>query len=739
MTTDLTIEMTFERLERCLAMAAEGIPVTHAEELLQWLDPDANSSRQLILSELIKLDMTRAGELGVPRYLEFYHSLRTEFPSGGWPLDVVLEELQQQQLVGQVPRTDELIAKYPHLADAIQALLSTSQSRTSRPKSSKLPPLSTGDVVDDFEILHALGTGAFAQVYLAKQLSMKRLVALKVSDHPSDESIVLSQLDHPNIVRVYDQRPMPNSTASMLYMQFVPGGTLVNVIAKVHQTPAHARTGQLLIDCLNEALLASGQQGVEHNESLRKLAALPWGQIVADIGQQLALGLAHAHDCQVMHRDIKPANILLSIEGVPKLADFNVSFVNHLGANAASHFGGSIPYMSPEQLQAMSPLGTMRADQLDDRSDLYSLAIVLWELWRGSRPWTSDAAITNWYEALQRQLHLREQPLLTSSYATSSSDRMVERTLRAALSVDRDQRPSTGLEMAAKLRLATHPRAAMLFEPDQRSWIGWLGRQSIYLLAAILVFVPNGIAAAINFQFNRFDVERTHPELREYFGFISLGVNSVAFSLGSLFFFWIVQAIDRGLKRVASGQPATEKDLQAAWGLGHRAAIIGAVLWIVAGLVFPIALRSIEPRFQIAESTSFFLSLLGCGGMACIYPFFGLSLVCLHIYYPRLVAKTMTDFGLRERILTMKRRDNFYLAAGALVPLMILGLLMTSSDVHRAFQGICLAFTALALLVAFFAHQRLLSLCQVYTDFLSIPGPSQDRTPPEAKSPSVSR
>src|SRR5690606_5499149 len=116
---------------------------------------------------------------------------------------------------------------------------------------SEVPALPLDAVVDDFLILKQLGQGAFARVYLAKQLSMHRLVALKVSNHGSEEPQALSQLDHPNIVRVYDQRRIEQPAASMLYMQYLPGGTLADCIHALRTKPPETWSGQRILDSID--------------------------------------------------------------------------------------------------------------------------------------------------------------------------------------------------------------------------------------------------------------------------------------------------------------------------------------------------------------------------------------------------------------------------------------------------------------------------------------------------------
>ncbi len=720
MVHDQTIEINFEQLERCLELASDRVPVSDPRVLLEWIEPSSPEARRLILCELIKLDMSQASIAGLNRPLDFYEAaLRSQFLEDKWPLDLVLEEIQVQRDMGEFPNAADLKRKYPYLADALDSLLSSTRSNSARQKLSKLEPLTIGQRVEGFVVLRPLGQGAFAQVYLAKQESMHRLVALKVSEHRSDESVVLSQLDHPNIVRVYDQRPVPNSTASMLYMQYVPGGTLADVIKLLRQSTQSRKTGEILLESVNHALLQAGQQGTDRSDLIEPMRDRPWAEVVATIGCQLAQGLAHAHSKSVMHRDIKPANILLSMDGIPKLADFNVSFAENVGSHAAAHFGGSITYMSPEQLEVVSPLGTHSAGQLDGRSDLYALAIVLWELWQGQRPWRFEDSISSWNEAIQKHIELRRDPLEMSHPSETPCELVLEKTLRAALSISSDERPADGTVMAAKLKLAIHPKAARLFEPYAQSWQFWMQKRSLYLVAALIVFVPNGLAGAINFQFNLLEVQRTHPELREYFGLVSLIVNSIAFSFGAYLLIREIRIIVNAVERAKNNLAVTTNELDVTCNLGFRSAVNGAYLWLVAGLVFPLALGWIEPRFRLTESASFFLSIVGCGGMACIYPYFGLTLVSLQVIYPSLVSRRMADSGWKKRERLLRRRANRFLVAAAIVPLAVLGLLILTPESHGVFQGICLTLTAIALVVAFITQQHILSVCQVYSEFLS--------------------
>ncbi len=105
----------------------------------------------------------------------------------------------------------------------------------------------------------------------------------------------------------------------------------------------------------------------------------------------MAAALEYAHQHGVLHRDVKPANVLLTADASPKLVDFDVGFGSKLeGATAAAFFGGSPAYMSPEQIEAYNPDHDSKPDDLDGRSDIYSLGVVLWEMLTGSRSFVED-------------------------------------------------------------------------------------------------------------------------------------------------------------------------------------------------------------------------------------------------------------------------------------------------------------------------------------------------------------
>ncbi len=123
---------------------------------------------------------------------------------------------------------------------------------------------------------------------------MQRLVALKVATDRSDEPQTLAQLDHDHIVRVYDQRTMPDRKLRLLYMQYIAGGTLQAVIQRVRRTPPEERTGKLLLDVIDESLERRGESRPSESSTRAWLARASWPEAVCWLGAKLARALDYA-------------------------------------------------------------------------------------------------------------------------------------------------------------------------------------------------------------------------------------------------------------------------------------------------------------------------------------------------------------------------------------------------------------------------------------------------------------
>jgi len=529
-----------------------------------------------------------------------------------------------------------------------------------------------GDRVDDFQLLSLLGSGAFAQVYLARQVSMERLVALKISANQGSEPRTLAQLDHPNVVRVFDQRQCTMPAANLLYMEVVSGGTLLDLVPRVRDTTPSIRAGRILLEAVDENLQARGTTPPEDSSRRHWLQDASWPLVVCQLGAQLASGLAYAHAKGVLHRDIKPANVLLTPEGAPKLADFNVSFNSaREDESPADTFGGSLAYMSPEQLQACHPsLGGM-PDMVKGPSDIYSLGILLWELLCGQRPFenipkASDGELTR-VQLMVDCRHYADFSKLAKQLPKECPESLKQVLLRC-LQPRTEERYQSADEVAKALELCLHPQSWKLLQESSNPLIRI--PQMFPLLALVVMgLTPNACAGYFNLTYNLERINKYHPELLERFMMVQKCMNSVVFPLGVLVGIWLAVRIRRLLKQPKT--PEAETGGNQTLLFGFYVSMLTLSLWTISGIIFPIAINvGMTLKDSVGFYSHFFLSLSLCGIVAMAYPYFFLTSLAVRVNYPALVRKKIVT-GPRWRTLQRIRLLNrIHLILTALVPML---------------------------------------------------------------------
>jgi eukaryotic-like serine/threonine-protein kinase len=655
--------------------------------------PEGGEIRRLTLVELIKVDLEyRWLNRNCPKRLPEYLAEFPELAGGRIPCDLIYEEFHIRKQSGQQVAAEDYLREFPgQTAELASVLGLKSYETTSFHKSHKqrrLEGVHSGDTIDDFDLLLELGSGAFAKVFLARQRSMQRLVALKVATDTSTEPQTLAQLDHDHIVRVFDQRPIPERKLRLLYMEYVAGGTLQSVIHRVRETPHEKRTGQLLLEAIDEAIQRRGESRPSESSLRSWIAAASWPEAVCRVGAKVARALDHAHRLGVLHRDVKPANILVTAEGSPKLADFNVSYSGTVtGATPEAYFGGSLAYMSPEQLDACRPSAAHLAEGLDGRSDLYALGIVLWELLTGLRPFHDEAIQGDWTATLEAMIQRRRTPLDTSELAKlPACPEGLPPLLEQTLAPDRERRWSSGLEMARRLELCTNPKACELLFPPKRSWRVRLRKYSV-LIVFVAAGLPNVLGGVFNYIHNLSEIVSKLGPLEPLFQRTQAVINGIAYPIGAAFFWYLGFSVHRGFKQCQAGQLSPERALtlrQRCLELGRLVALVSIVEWSIAACVYPISLRIVNAEMPTSAMLRFFFSLVLCGLVAASYPFFVVSLFSLRSLYPVFLLSDLDQAAVDAPVLRkLGRRNAVYLVVAALVPLLGIAALVADSLINE--------------------------------------------------------
>jgi TonB family protein len=282
-------------------------------------------------------------------------------------------------------------------------------------------PLPSGTPFGQYELMEPIATGGMAEVYRARMRGVEgfqKIVAIKrilphLTDNDEflsmfvDEAKLAAQLQHPNIVHIYDLGKVERSY--YIAMEFIDGKDLRSILQRLEERKARLPLGLTLF-------IAS-----------RLATALDYAHRKRDL-QGKAMSL--------VHRDISPQNVLISYDGDIKLCDFGIA----KAASKASHtragaLKGKLQYMSPEQAWGKD---------IDNRSDIYSLGLVLHEMLTGRKPFAGDSELS----ILEQ---VRAPHLIPPRELDPAIPPEVERVVMKALREDRDDRYQTAGELAADL------------------------------------------------------------------------------------------------------------------------------------------------------------------------------------------------------------------------------------------------------------------------------------------------
>ena len=700
-----TWDLLAERIDALIYRwdAAESPPV-----LAEFVPPTGTSLRRLVIVELIKVDLDYRYQRKMPKRIEDYLA---EFPEicgpGGVPSDLIFEEYQVRRRSGEQIPPQEYFDRFPNRTNELARLLglNTPTEATLGHRGHPEAEIQAGQRLDDFDLQILLGEGAFAKVFLAWQRSMQRRVALKVSSDRGDEPQTLAQLDHPHIVRVYDQRQIADRNLRLLYMPYLPGGTLHDVLKLIRSTPAELRSGQLLLDAVDASLAKRGENVPLDSANRQRLASMTWPEAVCYLGARLAEALDYAHRQGVLHRDIKPANVLLGADAAPRLADFNVGCCSKLeGASPAAFFGGSIPYMSPEQIEAFNPAHPREVGSLDGRADIYSLGVTLWELLTGRRPFPDERLEGDWSHTLAELTVRRKAGISTEAFASLPADLPpgLRDVLLTCLNSDPAKRYATAGQLARELDLCLKPHTRDLLYPPP-GWRTWARRHPLLALYPTGL-IPSAIASPFSIWYNGMEIVDRFPDAEHMFVFLQKVVNGAFYPLGILLFGIIAWPVVRGLKRLQRGPlPADElaRLRRYCLRLGPAAVAVCVSAWASAGVIFPAVIDLTVHPMPREFHIHFLLSQTLFGLIASSYPLFAVHFVAVRALYPAFLPSgelTPRDVSQLNRL---DRSLGYCLVAAASIPMLAVGLLAINESRNYLALGLLSAAGIGGFVVAF--------------------------------------
>lgn len=226
------------------------------------------------------------------------------------------------------------------------------------------------------------------------------------------------------------------------------------------------------------------------------------------IAARLAEALEHAHARGLLHRDLKPSNILIAADGTPMLLDFNLS-ADLTGSGDPAHalLGGTLPYMAPEHLDAFDPEGSTPPEAVDQRSDLYALGLILFEMVAGHHPFSDPDPRLPLHDALRKMIAERRRRPPSARSANPAVPPSLDSILRNCLDPDPARRYQRASDLAEDLRRFLDDRP-LAYAPDRNlreraaKWLrrhpGARGASVIGSVAAGLLLALGGAAWAIS-------------------------------------------------------------------------------------------------------------------------------------------------------------------------------------------------------------------------------------------------
>ncbi len=416
-------------------------------ERLAQSDPiDDTELIELLCSD--QVHRWRSGErIPAEAYLSLHPTLHGQ---GEAAFELIYGEYLIRESLGESPKLEEFFWRFPGFVDRLRRQLGLHRAlgEASPRTEMKLSGECEGHAADSddgaivpvvpgYEILGILGKGGMSVVYLARQVGLNRLVALKVirgrvyadpeiAARFRDEAEAAARFLHPNIIQVYEIGESEGH--GYLVLEYASGGSLQQKLAGTPQVPRDA----------------------------------------ARIIEDLARALHYAHQHGIIHRDLKPANVVLTEDGMPKVTDFGLAKLmeREAGLTRTGDIMGTPSYMAPEQARG-TPADVTAA------TDIYSLGAILYEMLTGRPPFKGATPLSTLGQ-------LAGQEVLPPGRLQRHLPREIETICLKCLEKDPRKRYASALELADDLRRFLENRPILARRISRAEWLWrWCRREPV--------------------------------------------------------------------------------------------------------------------------------------------------------------------------------------------------------------------------------------------------------------------
>ncbi len=358
-------------------------------------------------------------------------------------LELINQEIALRLEYGESPRISDYLADHPSLSDELDRLFVLHAMASAMGDGA--PTRSSADVrlpvIPGYEVERRIGRGGMGVVYLARDLALKRRVALKLLNDPARENPAqaarlrreaeaAARCQHPNLVPIYEVGEYEGET--YLAMEYVEGENLGVALAGESRPPRQA----------------------------------------AELVEAMARAIDHAHAKGVIHRDLKPSNVLLDAEGRPRIADFGLAKLRD--ATTETEVGavlGTLAYLAPEQARA-------GVGEVGPKADIHALGVILYEILTGRRPYRGATP--------EQALHaILREPVVPPSTRRPGIPRDLEAICLKCLQKDPAHRYATAADLAEDLQRFLDGRPTLARPLSAAGRAARWGRQNRVAVAVI--------------------------------------------------------------------------------------------------------------------------------------------------------------------------------------------------------------------------------------------------------------